>query len=69
MSENATHIPEGNYLTKTQAAEHMGVIPATVQQWINKGWIATIQVPGLGHLINVKDLDNFTPPKPGPRTK
>jgi excisionase family DNA binding protein len=64
-----THIPEGAYLTKTQAAQLRGVTERTIQQWIDKGWLTAIQIPGLGYLINEKDLQAFTPPKPGPRNK
>lgn len=64
-----THIPEGDYLTKAQAAQQRGVIHQTIQQWIDKGWLPAIQIPGLGYLINQKDIQAFTPPKPGPRNK
>lgn len=67
MNMEPTYIPEGRYLTKTQIAERFSVIPETVQQWIQKGWVPTIQIPGLGHIINERDIENFSPPKPGPR--
>ena len=67
MPNDAIHIPEGHYLTKAQIAKARGVIQQTVQQWIDKGWLPSIQIPGLGHIVNLRDLENFTPLKPGPR--
>jgi excisionase family DNA binding protein len=54
-----THIPEGNYLTKKQVAEQCGVIHQTVQQWFDKGWLPTIDIPGLGYIVNEADLIEF----------
>lgn len=62
-----THIPEGDYLTVSQVAVLRDVIRPTVHQWLKKGWLPSIQVPGVGHLINVRDLEGFEPPHPGPK--
>ncbi len=62
-----THIPEGDYLTKAQIAEQRGAIPSAVQHWLDHSWLPSIQIPGLGHIINVKDLEHFEPPRPGPK--
>ncbi len=68
MNINGTHIPEGYYLTKTEIAELHGVIPGTVQQWIDKGWLPAIKIPYLGYIVNARDLENFQPAKPGPKS-
>lgn len=68
MNKHATHIPDGHYLTKTEIAEIRGVQPITVQLWISRGWLPSIKIPYLGHIVNVRDLENFQPPKPGPKT-
>ena len=60
-----THIPEGDYYTKKKFSAIKGVELRTVQQWIDKGWINSIHLDGMGHIIEEKWLD-FEPPKPGP---
>lgn len=64
----AIHIPDGNYLTKLQVAEHYGVIHQTVQQWFDKNWLPHIFLPGLGYIVNERDLATFTPPGRGRRS-
>ncbi len=60
-----THIPEGNYLTKKEVAEQCNVIHQTVQQWIDKEWLPTIEIPGLGYIVNEADLKVFlSQPRP-----
>ena len=59
------HIPEGDYLTKMQVAEHYGVIHQTVQQWFDKDWLPHIFLPGLGYIVNASDLVTWQPPGRG----
>lgn len=54
-----THIPEGNYLSKSQAAEVAGALKITVQKWIESGDLPAIQIEGMGYLINEADLQAF----------
>lgn len=65
---HATHIPEGWYLSLIQVADRYGVKPRTVQQWIEKGALSSIEITGLGRVIDSKQLEGFIPPRPGPRT-
>ncbi len=60
-------IAEGLYFTKAQVARRFGVIHQTVQQWLDKGWLPSLLIPGLGHVINAKDLEGFAPPARGRR--
>jgi hypothetical protein len=61
----STYIPEGLYLTKAQVARIEGVALATVQLWIDKGLLPSIQTGDTAHHINEKDLENFRRPKLG----
>lgn len=61
-----TFIPDGYYYSKAEAAQVKGVYKATIQQWIDKGWIKSIKIGGT-HIIEEKELFRFTPPKPGRR--
>ena len=61
------HIAEGRYFTKAQVAHRYGVIHQTVQQWLDKGWLPSLLIPGLGHVINAQDLEGFAPPARGRR--
>jgi hypothetical protein len=65
---DATHIPDGWYLSLTHVADRYGVKNRTVQQWVEKGWLQTIEIPGLGRLVNTHDLERFVPPRPGRRS-
>ncbi len=64
-TSSAVHIPEGDYFTLAAVSDRFDVTHRTVQQWLDKGWLSSIHVPGLGHLIRAADLEAFTPPKPG----
>lgn len=66
-----TEIPAGKYYTVAQIAEMQDVMVRTVQQWIDKGWLAALRVAGLGYIIHEQDLKSFlAAPRPqrGPRT-
>lgn len=65
---DATHIPDGWYLSLANIADRYGVKNRTVQQWIDKGWLRSIEIPSLGRVVNVKDLERFVPPRPGRRS-
>jgi hypothetical protein len=54
-----TYIPEGKYFTKSQAALFCEVNPVRVQQWIARGQLTALQVPGMGYLIREQDLIAF----------
>lgn len=67
MNIEPTLIPLGYYYTVQQAAQVRRVARQTVQNWIAQGWLATIQVEGLGHLISAELVKTFVPPKQGPK--
>jgi excisionase family DNA binding protein len=54
-----TYIPAGNYLTKKEIAERCEVIHQTVQQWISRGYLPALDIPGLGYIVNEADLIEF----------
>jgi len=62
-ADEPLHIAEGHYLTKAQVARRYGVIHQTVQQWIDKGWLPSIKIPGLGHVIDAREVARFSPPR------
>lgn len=64
-----TLIPKGHYLSKSQVAAQERVKHRTVQQWIDKGWLKSLYIKDLGHLINVDDLSKLIRPKPGREPK
>lgn len=57
----STHIPEGDYLTKTQIAEQRKVSPIAVQKWIERGELPALKIPSLGYIVNARDLEHFQP--------
>jgi len=65
MNKIPIHIPDGQYVTKTQAAKLRGVSAITVQKWIEKGQLPSIPLDGMGHLISYRELMNFEPAKGG----
>ncbi len=65
MTEPVT-IPTGKYYTVAQIAEAQGVIIRTVHQWIEKGWLLALQIPGLGYIIEDRALADFLA-KPRPQ--
>lgn len=65
MAITPTHIPDGQYLSKAQAAEALGTVHQTVQRWIDAGLLPSIHIEGMGHLINLKDVQTFQPPPMG----
>lgn len=52
-------IAEGNYYTKSQAAQIGKVNLARVQQWIARGQLPALQIYGMGYLIRADDLTAF----------
>jgi excisionase family DNA binding protein len=56
---NPAFIPEGNYYTKSQAAQVCKVNLARVQQWIARGQLPALQIQGMGYLIREDDLTAF----------
>lgn len=69
MNTESTFIPQGHYSTVQQVAHSRGVSRQTVQNWIGQGWITSIQIPGLGHLIPAEAIKDFIPPKQGPKVE
>ena len=56
---SAASIPNGKYLTVTQVAETCGVIEKNVSVWIKKGLLKGIDLPGLGQIVEEKDLEKY----------
>lgn len=65
MEVKPVHISEGQYLSKAQAAVLLGTVHQTVQRWIDAGLLPSIHIEGMGHLINLKDIQAFQPPPMG----
>ncbi len=59
VSRSAASIPNGKYLTVTQVAETCGVNEKTVSAWIKKGLLKGIDLPGLGQIVEEKDLEKY----------
>lgn len=61
----ATYIPAGYYLSKSQAAKILGIHTNTVQYHIHRGNLATTLMPDLGHHILESDVLEFQAKAPG----
>lgn len=64
MTTKPTYIMEGHYLSKAEAAQSKGVAIATLQSWLDRGWLQSVYI-GHTHLIRADELAQFTPPKAG----
>ena len=53
----AVSIPKGKYLTVSQVAEICGVQGRTVTMWLKKGLLKGLELPGLGKIVEEKDLE------------
>lgn len=65
LTNKSVKIPEGRYLTLAQVAQRRGVYPQTVLYWVNHGWLQSIRIPGLGYLVDERDLKVFVSPVRG----
>jgi hypothetical protein len=54
-----TSIPEGKYLTFAQIAESCNESTRTVNRWVGKEGLACIEIPQVGKLVRVEDLNAF----------
>ena len=63
------YIPRGNYLTLTQIAEMYEIGQRAVSNWLSAGKLKGIKIPGLGWIVEVKQLEEFQRPKMGPARK
>ncbi len=68
LTNKPVNIPEGRYLTLAQVAQRRGVYPQTALYWVTRGWLPGIRIPGLGYIVDERDLKAFTPPKRGKHT-
>lgn len=68
MNTEPTFIPQGHYFTIQEVVNLKGVERRTVQKWVDKKWVISVKT-GIGHLILAESLENFQPPKRGPKSK
>lgn len=54
-----THILDGDYVSKFQAAEYLDIPAKTLQWHIREKNIPTINFPRLGHMIEKQDVLKF----------
>jgi len=52
-------IPYGKYLTIAQVAEICDVKKITVSAWLKKGLLKSLNLPGLGQIVEEKDLEQY----------
>ncbi len=69
LTDKAVKVPEARYLTLAQVAQRRGVYPQTVLYWVNHNWLRSIRLPGLGYIVDERDLATFVPPARGRRAK
>jgi predicted site-specific integrase-resolvase len=65
LTNRSVKIAEGRYLTLAQVAQRWGVYPQTVLYWVNRRWLRCIRLPGLGYIVNERDLATFVRPPRG----
>jgi hypothetical protein len=54
-----TSIPAGQYFPIDQVAEICRVTPTGVKKWIKKGHLLPINIPGVGMLVELQELNRF----------
>jgi hypothetical protein len=59
LPDNAFAIPRGKYLTIAQVTETCGVNKRTVTTWLKKGLLKSLDLPGLGQIVEEKDLGRY----------
>ncbi|MEP7135566.1 MAG: helix-turn-helix domain-containing protein [Chloroflexota bacterium] len=59
VANDAISIPRGKYLTIAQVAEICSVREKTVSDWLSKGVLKGLELPGLGQIIEEKALDQY----------
>ena len=59
VPSGAVTIPDGKYLTITQVAEICGVKKRTVSAWLKEGRLNGLDLPGLGQIVEEKDLEQY----------
>ena len=58
-ANNGISIPQGKYYTIAQVAEMCGVTVRTVTVWLKKGKLHGVDLPGMGKIIEEKELTQF----------
>ena len=56
-STQGSSLPEDKYLSRGEAARHLGVPPRTIQQWAKEGRIPYIRTFGGHRRFSARDLD------------
>jgi hypothetical protein len=59
VSSHAFTIPNGKYLTIAQVAEICGMREKSVSAWLKKGLLKSLDLPGLGQIVEEKDLEKY----------
>ena len=59
ISSDAVAIPHGKYFTIAQVAEICGVNKKTISEWLKKGILIGLNLPGLGQIIEEKELKRY----------
>jgi len=57
--KGAVSIPQGKYFTISQVAEICAVKERTVSDWLKKGLVKGITVPGLGQIVEEKEIKRY----------
>lgn len=58
-ANNGVSIPQGKYYTIAQVAERCEVTARTITTWIKKEKLHEIDIPGMGLIIDDKELESF----------
>lgn len=60
------YVPGGHYISKTKAAEFLGIGATSLQHHIKAGNLQTVRCPSGCHMINEWDLLEFAENRRGP---
>ena len=59
VPSGAVTIRHGKYLTIAQVAEISGVKKRTVSEWLKNGRLNGLDLPGVGQIVEEKDLEQY----------
>ncbi len=59
VPNGAVSIPQGKYLTIAQVAEKCDVKERTVSAWLKNGLMKGLNLPGLGQIVEEKEIEKY----------